>query len=61
MKTYVDCVACLYREINGAGPFLMANAWGLEASRRGESGRVGPFYQITLLAGIHSKRVQELV
>jgi hypothetical protein len=54
-------VACLYREINGAGPFLMANAWGLEASRRGESGRVGPFYQITLLAGIHSKRVQELV
>ena len=48
-------------ENNGAGPILMANAWGLEASMRGESGRVGPFYQITLLAGIHSKRVQELV
>lgn len=48
MKTYVACVACLYREINGAGPFLMANAWGLEASRRGE-GRAGEWVLSTRL------------
>ncbi|KAJ6913735.1 hypothetical protein NC651_016082 [Populus alba x Populus x berolinensis] len=26
METYVACVVCLYHEINGVGPFLMANA-----------------------------------